>query len=137
MTVKYRFLIDYDDIMDRFLIDHDDNMAGSEINLNVTPFRYLEKGKVTEYFPIDITIGVKTGEIKMRGCLAVRRKYDRNYDWIFQDNKKNPLPYKDVVVMAKQMITAVEDWLFTEWAKSRDYYPIDELIRTLKSQDLS
>ena len=126
MTVKYRFFIEYADLINF-----------SEIKLKVTPFRYLEKGKVTEYFPIDITIGVKTGEIKMRGCLAVRRKYDRNYDWIFQDNKKNPLPYKDVVVMAKQMITAVEDWLFTEWAKSRDYYPIDELIRTLKSQDLS
>ena len=126
MTVKYRFCIEYADLMNY-----------SEINLNVTPFRYLEKGKVTEYFPINITVGVKTGEIKMRGCLAVRRKYDRNYAWIFQDNKENPLPYKDVVVMAKQMITAVEDWLFTEWAKSRDYYPIDELIRTLKSQDLS
>ena len=126
MTVKYRFFIEYADLINF-----------SEIKLKVTPFRYLEKGKVTEYFPIDITIGVKTGEIKMRGCLAVRRKYDRNYDWIFQDNKKNPLPYKDVVVMAKQMITAVEDWLFAEWANSRDYHPIEELIRTLQSQDLS
>lgn len=126
MTVKYRFFIEYADLMNF-----------SEIKLKVTPFRYLEKGKVTEYFPIDITIGVKTGEIKMRGCLAVRRKYDRNYDWIFQDNKKNPLPYEDLVEMAKQMKTAVEDWLFAEWANSRDYHPIEELIRTLQSQDLS
>lgn len=126
MTVKYRFFIEYADLINF-----------SEIKLKVTPFRYLEKGKVTEYFPIDITIGVKTGEIKMRGCLAVRRKYDQNYDWIFQDNKKNPLPYEDLVEMAKQMKTAVEDWLFAEWANSRDYYPIEELIRTLQSQDLS
>ena len=126
MTVKYRFFIEYADLINF-----------SEIKLKVTPFRYLEKGKVTEYFPIDITIGVKTGEIKMRECLAVRRKYDQNYDWIFQDNKKNPLPYKDVVEMAKQMKTAVEDWLFAEWANSRDYHPIEELIRTLQSQDLS
>ena len=126
MTVKYRFFIEYADLINF-----------SEIKLKVTPFRYLEKGKVTEYFPIDITIGVKTGEIKMRGCLAVRRKYDQNYDWIFQDNKKNPLPYEDLVEMAKQMKTAVEDWLFAEWANSRDYHPIEELIRTLQSQDLS
>lgn len=126
MTVKYRFFIEYADLINF-----------SEIKLKVTPFRYLEKGKVTEYFPIDITIGVKTGEIKMRGCLAVRRKYDQNYDWIFQDNKKNPLPYEDLVEMAKQMKTAVEDWLFAEWANSRDYYPIEELIRTLQSQNLS
>ena len=126
MTAKYRFCIEYADLMNY-----------SEIKLKVTPFRYLEKGKVTEYFPIDITIGVKTGEIKMRGCLAVRRKYDQNYDWIFQDNKKNPLPYEDLVEMAKQMKTAVEDWLFAEWANSRDYHPIEELIRTLQSQDLS
>ena len=128
MTVKYRFLI-----------DHDDNMAGSEINLNVTPFRYLEKGKVTEYFPLNVRVDVKTGSIEMLGgCLAVRREYDRNYDWVFQDNKMRPLPYEDLVEMAKQMTTAVEDWLFAEWARSRDSYrPIDELIRALQSQDLS
>lgn len=126
MTVKYRFFIEYADLINF-----------SEIKLKVTPFRYLEKGKVTEYFPIEITIGVKTGEIKMRGCLAIRRKYDRSYDWVFQDNKKSPLPYEDLVEMAKQMKTAVEDWLFAEWANSRDYHPIEELIRTLQSQDLS
>ena len=127
MTAKYRFCIEYAD-----------QMNFSEIKLNVTPFRYLEKGKVTEYFPLNVRVDVKTGEIEMLGCLAVRRKYDRNYDWIFQDNKMHPLPYEDLVVMAKQMTTAVEDWLFSEWAKSRDSYrPIEELIRTLQSQDLS
>lgn len=127
MTAKYRFCIEYADVM-----------TTSEIKLNVTPFRYLEKGKVTEYFPLNITVDVKTGEIKMRGCLAVRREYDRNYDWVFQDNKMRPLPYEDLVEMAKQMTTAVEDWLFAEWAKSRDSYrPIEELIKTLQSQDLS
>ena len=44
---------------------------------------------------------------------------------------------QDYVEMAKQMKTAVEDWLFAEWANSRDYHPIEELIRTLQSQDLS
>lgn len=128
MTAKYRFCIEYADLMNC-----------SEIKLNVTPFRYLEKGKVTEYFPINVRVDVKTGSIEMLGgCLAVRREYDRNYDWVFQDNKMHPLPYEDLVEMAKQMTTAIEDWLFSEWAKSRDSYrPIEELIRTLQSQDLS
>ena len=126
MTAKYRFLIDYDGLM-----------TGSEINLKVTPFRYLEKGKVTEYFPLSVRVDVRTGKIDMMGGLAVRREYDRDYNWVFQDNKMHLLPYEDLLEMSKQMTAAVEDWLFVEWANTRDFVrPVEELVRALKSQNL-